>query len=199
MLQQRALWEAGTHERHEAPVGTNAGAPVDWRPDGQPPAVSVRLSRVSGLFRYRTRSAGLVAPPLRASCTTQPGDGAANVWLETTAAPLLEGTGVVFLLPWGVTPAEPNLPGVVRDGRWRTAVFPAPASGATLRVRLTQDDLARLPDARVLAVVHGAPGGVGWQRLPPWLAEDAAVWSAESWFILPWPIPGLPPAPTGSH
>jgi hypothetical protein len=194
MVQQKALWEAGTHERREAPVGTNTGAPGDWRPDGQPPAVSVPLSRVSGLFRYRTRAAGLVAPPLEGRCTTQPGDGAANAWLETTAVPLLEGTGVVFVLPRGVTPAESNLPGVVRDGRWRAAVLPAPASGATLRVRLSQDDLARLPDAHVLAVVHGVPGGVGWQRLPGWLPRDAAVWSAESWFILPWPIPGGPPA-----
>jgi hypothetical protein len=194
MLQQRALWEAGTQKQTLAPAGTDPTAPRDWRSDAQAPAVSVRLSTVSGLFRYRTRAAGLVAPPLDVRNTTQPVEGSTDVWLEATAVPLLEGTGVAFMLPPGVTPSEASLRGVVRDGRWRAVAMPAPASGVTLRVRLPRADLSRLSDARVLAIVHGVPGGVGWQRLPPWLPQDTVVWSAESWFILPWPAPVQPPA-----
>ncbi len=113
---------------------------------------------------------------------------------KPTVVPHLEGTGVAFVLPSGVQPADPSLPGVVRDGRWRATVMPAPPAGITLRLRLSAEDVSRLADARIIAIVHGAPGGVGWQRLPPWLPQDAVVWSAESWFVLPWPAPGIPAA-----
>jgi hypothetical protein len=150
------------------------------------------LRPVRGAFRYRARAAGLVAPPLDVRSVAQPVEGVTDVWLETTAVPHLEGTGVSFLLPWGVTPAEANLRGAVRDGRWRAVVMPVPASGVTLRVRLSQNGFSRLSDGRVLAMVYGVPGGVGWQRLPRWLPQDTVVWNAESDFILPWPMPMLP-------
>ncbi len=193
MLQQKSLWEVATRERNEAPVGTDTAAPRDWRADNQAPAVSVRMSRLPGVHRYRTRATGLVAPPLDTRCVTLAAEGAADVWLEATAVPRLEGTGVAFVLPWGVRPTDPSLQGAVRDGRWRAVVMPAPAAGVTLRVRLSRIDAARMSDARILAIVHGGPGGIGWQRLPPWLPQDAVAWSAESWFILPWPTP-VPPA-----
>ena len=155
----------------------------------------MRLSRVSGIHRYRTRAAGLVAPPLDTRSAAAAGEGGADVLVEATAVPQLEGTGVAFVLPWGVEPADPSLPGVVRDGRWRATVMPAPPAGVTLRMRLSGEDVARLGEARIVAIVHGAPGGIGWQRLPPWLPQDAIVWSAESWFILPWPTP-VAPRPT---
>jgi hypothetical protein len=191
MLQQKALWEAGTRERTQAPVGTDPAAPRDWQADDQAPAVSMRLSRVSGVHRYRARATGLVAPPLDTRSTAVAGEGGADVLVEATVVPRLEGTGVAFVLPLGVQPADPNLQGVVRDGRWRTTVMPVPPSGIALRMRLSAEDVARLSDARIVAIVPGAPGGVGWQRLPPWLPQDAVVWSAESWFILPWPTPGM--------
>jgi hypothetical protein len=187
MVQQKAMWEAGTHEMAAAPAGTNDAAPKGWQADDQPPALSVQLPRVSGAFRYRARAAGLVAPPLDVRSTTATATESFDSWLETTAVPLLEGTGVAFVLPWGVTPAESNLPGTVIDGRWRAVVKPAPPGGVTLRVRLSPDGLSRMADARVLAIVYGVPGGVGWQRLPPWLPQETTAWIAESYFILPWP------------
>ena len=195
MLQQKALWEAGTHEVDPVPAGSQQGAPQGWQRDDQPPAVSVRLPRVGGVFRYRTRATGLVAPPLDVRSATQPIEGSTDAWLETVATPLLEGTAVAFLLPWGVTPAEANLPGTVTDGRWRAMVMPAPAAGVTLRLRLSQDSLSRMADARVVAIVRSVPGGVGWQRLPAWLPQETAAWFAESHFILPWPLPVIAPPP----
>jgi hypothetical protein len=192
MVQPKALWEAGTHERDQAPAGTESAAPRDWQAADQAPELSVRLRPVRGPFRYRAKAAGLIAPPLDLRTSTQPAEGTSGVWIETTAVPLLEGTGVAFLLPWGVTPAEASLRGTVRDGRWRALVMPVPATGVTLRVRLSQDGFSRLSDARVLAMVYGVPGGVGWQRLPRWLPQDTFVWNAESDFILPWPMPMLP-------
>ncbi len=194
MLQQKALWETGTRERTPAPAGADPAGPRGWQADDQAPAMSMRLPRVSGVHRYRTRATGLVAPPLDTRSEMIPGEGGGDVLLEATVVPRLEGTGVAFVLPSGVQPADPSLPGVVRDGRWRTTVMPAPPAGITLRVRLSAEDVSRLTDARINAIVHGAPGGIGWQRLPPWLPQDAVVWSAESWFILPWPTPGMPAA-----
>jgi hypothetical protein len=189
MLQQKAVWEAATHELAAEPTGTQEGAPRGWQRDDQPPAVSIRLPRVSGPFRYRTRAAGLVAPPLDVRCSLLPAEAAGDWWMETTAIPRLEGTGVAFLLPWGVTPAEANLAGTVVDGRWRAVVVPAPADGIMLRVRLPQEAVSLLTDGRVLAIVHGAPGGVGWQRLPPWLPRETFSWTVQSFFVMPWPVP----------
>ncbi len=192
MLQQKALWEAGTRERTLAPVGADPAAPRDWQADDQAPAMSMRLSRVSGVHRYRTRATGMVAQPLETRSAAIAGEGGAELLVEATVVPRLEGTGVVFVLPPDVQPADPSLPGVVHDGRWRATAMPVPPGGITLRMRLSAEDVARLGDARIVAIVHGAPGGIGWQRLPPWLPQDAVVWSAESRFILPWPTPAMP-------
>jgi hypothetical protein len=190
MLQQKALWEAGTHEAVADPVGPNDGAPVGWQADGQSPALSIPLGRVSGAFRYRARASGLVAPPLDVRTVTEPIPESFDSWLETVAVPRLEGTGVTFMLPTGVTPVESNLPGLVIDGRWRAAVIPAPPGGIALRVRLTPDRLSRMADGRVVATVYGVPGGIGWQRLPPWLPQETIAWDAQSYFVLPWPTAG---------
>jgi hypothetical protein len=191
-LQQKALWEVGTHERDPSPAGPSAAAPRGWQSADIAPAASLRLGPVTGPFRYRTRAPGLVAPPLEVRSAVRPAEGTGEVWLDTTAVPQLEGTGVVFALPWGLKPLESNLRGVVQNGRWRAMVLPAPASGAVLRVRLGSDGLSRLFDGRVMAVVNGVPGGIGWQRLPPWLSTEDIVWAARSYFILPWPVPESP-------
>lgn len=189
MVQRKAVWEIGTHERDSAPAGVRPGAPEGWQADAQAPAVSLTLGPVSGVFRYRTRAADLVVPPLDVTTTVTLIEGTTDSTVDVRALPRLEGTGVVFALPWQVTPAEPSLPGVVQNGRWQAVVMPAPAEGITLRVRLSASDVARWPDARIVAVAHGVPGGVGWQRLPSWLRQDTVVWNARSYFILPWPAP----------
>ena len=192
LVQRQAWWEAGTHERDASPAGTQPGAPRDWEPlTAAAPALEL-FRPVEGLFRYRAAAAGLVAPPLDVRCAAQAVDGTADVYVETTVVPGLEGTGVAFVLPRGVTPAESSLKGVVRDGRWRAMVMPVPAAGLTLRLRIPRDLLQKWSEARVLALVHGVPGGIGWQRLPAWLPQDTFVWSPESDFVMPWPVPEAP-------
>jgi hypothetical protein len=80
-------------------------------------------------------------------------------------------------------------------------VMPVPAAGLTLHLRIPRDLLQKWSEARVLAMVHGVPGGVGWQRLPAWLPQETFVWSPESDFVLPWPSPEAPaaPAPLGQE
>jgi hypothetical protein len=196
LVQRQAWWEAGTHERDIAPVGTREGAPREWQPLSAGTTALPVFRPVAGLFRYRAAAAGLVAPPLDVRCAAQAVDGSTDVYVETTVTPSLEGTGVAFVLPYGVTPTESSLRGVVRDGRWRAMVMPVPAAGLTLRVRVQRDLLQKWSEARVLAMVHGVPGGIGWQRLPAWLPQETFVWSPESDFVMPWPVPELPAAPT---
>ncbi len=196
LVQRQAWWEAGTHERDLTPVGTQEGAPRDWEPlTSTAPALEL-FRQVGGLFRYRAAATGLVAPPLEVRCAAQAVDGTADVYVETTVVPKLEGTGVAFVLPHGVTPAEASLRGVVRGGRWRAMVMPVPASGLTLRLRIRRDLLQKWSEARVLAMVHGVPGGVGWQRLPAWVPQETFVWSPESDFVMAWPSPEAPAAVT---
>ncbi len=192
LVQRQAWWEAGTHERDLAPAGARDGAPRDWEPLTSGAPAPDLFRPVGGLFRYRAAAAGLVAPPLDVRCAAQAVEGTTDVSVEATVVPRLEGTGVAFVLPRGVTPAESSLRGVVRDGRWRAMVMPVPAAGLTLRVRVPRDSLRGWSEARVLAMVHGVPGGIGWQRLPAWLPQDTVVWSPESDFVMAWPVPELP-------
>ena len=141
MLQQKALWEAGTHERTQAPVGTDPAAPRDWQADDQAAGgVDAAVAGVRSLPvpRARDRTGGAAARhPQHGGRRRKAGP---TCWLEATAVPRLEGTGVAFVLPWGVQPADPSLQGVVRDGRWRATVMPAPPAGITLRVRLSAEE-----------------------------------------------------------
>jgi hypothetical protein len=197
LVQRQSWWEADTHERDLSPAGSHESAPRGWEPIGSTAAAFKVLRPMGGAFHYRAAAAALVAPPLDVQCTAQPVDGTADVDVDTTVVPGLEGTGVAFVLPAGVTPEQASLRGVVRDGQWRATMMPVPASGFTLRLRVSRDLLQKWSEARVLAMVHGVPGGVGWQRLPAWLPQDTFVWSPQSDFILAWPSPALPaPATT---
>jgi hypothetical protein len=192
LVEGQSWWEAATHEPGLSPTGSQQGAPRDWQPMSAAPAASTLLRPVRGVFRYRAGAEGLVAPPLEVRTTTEPVAGTSDVYIDTTVLPRLEGTGAAFVLPAGVTPAEASLHGVVRDQRWRAVIMPVPASGVTLRLRVSQESLLKWPDARVLVTVHGVPGGIGWRRLPPWLPQGMFVWAAQSDFILAWPRPAAP-------
>ncbi len=201
LVARQAWWEAGTHERDSSPVGTKEGAPRDWEPLTST-ARSLKLLRpVGGVFQYRAAASRLVAPPLEVQCAAQPIPGTEDMYIETTVKSGLEGTGAAFVLPAGVTPVEASLRGIVRDGIWRATVTPVPAAGLTLRLRVGHGALQKWSEARVLARVYGVPGGVGWQRLPAWLPQETFVWSPESDFVMPWPVPEAPApvAPPGQE
>ena len=118
---------------------------------------------------------------------------------EVTIAvvPRRGGLAVSFVLPAGLTPSRTSLPGATRLGRW-TAVFLAPPpEGIVWRASFTGIDLARLRDVSVAVTDFGFPDGVGWQRLPAWLPQDRAVWSAAATWVVP-TGPALPLEPVAS-
>ena len=78
-----------------------------------------------------------------------------------------------------------SLPGVLRLGPW-TATYIAPAAGRRHVARqLRRRRRARLDDIRGRR--HGTPAcpaAAGWQRLPAWLPQERAVWTASSTWVL---------------
>ena len=95
------------------------------------------------------------------------------------------GLWVSFLLPAGVAPARSSLPGAQRLGRWTATFVAPPAEGIAWEASFRGVTADQLRDTRVLVTVAGLPGGTGWQRLPGWLPQETAVWSAAATWVLP--------------
>jgi hypothetical protein len=150
--------------RDQAPVGF---------PVGPPP----------GAFGFRTRTTVMAAPPASVQSVVRPEEGTAT--LEISVFPRAPGLAVRFALPPGVIPIDANLAGRVRNGRWLAACIAPPPEGIVFKARVRADQAASLGSTQVIVTDAGLPGGDGWQRLPPWLPQDRAVWTARSIFILP--------------
>jgi hypothetical protein len=49
--------------------------------------------------------------------------------------------------------------------------------------------MPQLTDTRIIVTADGFPNGEGWQRLPAWLPQERAVWTAEAtWVVVPVPV-----------
>ena len=145
---------------------------------------SIPWGRLAHPFVFRTTGPSLGPAPVDiAGFTVAPVQ--AGVELTLTAVPRRAGLAVSFVLPAGITPARSSLPGALRLGRW-TAVFIAPpVEGVVWRASFSRIDATRLRDVRIAVTDSGFPDGAGWQRLPAWLPQDHAVWSAAATWVVP--------------
>jgi len=85
-----------------------------------------------------------------------------------------------------LTPARSSLPGVPRLGRWTATYLAPPKEGVAWRASFRGVPAERLRDVRVAVTDFGFPAGDGWQRLPSWLPQDHAVWTATAtWVVAP--------------
>ncbi len=169
------------------------GAPGGWIPARTPVTASIPWGRFTHPFVFRTRGAPLGPPPVDiANVTIVPVKAGTEVTIAVV--PRRGGLAVSFVLPAGLTPSRTSLPGATRLGRW-TAVFLAPPpEGIVWRASFTGIDPARLGDVSVAVTDFGFPDGVGWQRLPAWLPQDRAVWSAAAtWVVATGPARPLEP------
>jgi hypothetical protein len=145
-------------------------------------------------FVFRSTGPGLgPAPVAVAGYTVNPlADG---VELSVSVVPREPGVAVSFVLPAGLTPARSNLPGVVRRGRWTATFVAPPPEGVAFRASFGPAQAAQIRDVRVAARLRWFPSGGGPQRLPAWLPQDRAVWSAAATWVLPAepPIAPVPP------
>jgi hypothetical protein len=60
-----------------------------------------------------------------------------------------------------------------------------PLEGIAWRASFGHVDPTRLRGVHVAVTDFGFPGGTGWQRLPAWLPQDRAVWTATATWVVP--------------
>jgi hypothetical protein len=95
-----------------------------------------------------------------------------------------------------VSPARSSLPGAPRLGRWTATFIAPPADGILWRATFGGRDSARLREIRIAVTDFGFADAPGWQRLPAWLPQERAVWTANATWIVPADAAGpLEPSP----
>jgi hypothetical protein len=180
-----AIWEVASVEPG---LDLSAGAPAGWTLQSGAAPASIPWGRLPYPFVFRTTGPSLGPPPLDlAGFTVQPLEAGTEVTL--TAIPRRGGLAVSLVLPAGLTPARSNLPGAPRLGQWTATYVAPPPEGVAWRASFSGTDPTRLSDIRVVVTDFGFPGGGGWQRLPAWLPQDRAVWTAAATWVL---RPGAP-------
>ena len=176
-----ATWEVASVEPG---LDLAPDAPGVWTPtDGDTAPASIPWGRYSFPFVFRTKGPSLGPPPASiASFAVKPlGDGSQ---LSVSLVPRQPGLLVTFVLPAGVTPARSSLPGALRLGRWTATYVAVPEEGIAWEASFRTPPAA-LQEVRVTVTSTRFPGGSGWQSLPAWLPQDAAVWSANATWVLP--------------
>jgi Peptidase family M28 len=187
-----AVWEVASLEPG---LDLSTAAPGGWSPQSSAAEASIPWGRLPHPFVFRASGPALGPAPLDvAAFTMQP--VAAGTEVTVTAVPRRRGVVVSFVLPQGVTPARSSLPGVLRLGRW-TATYIAPSEDGILwRAGFGAAASGRLQDIRLVVTDSGFPDGSGWQRLPGWIPQDRAVWTASAtWVIRADPPRPIEPAP----
>jgi hypothetical protein len=198
----RALQETGTGGATwevaalEPGLDLAPGAPGGWSLQTSPARASVPWGRLPHPFVFRTAGPALGPAPLEITeFTLQP--VAAGTELTVSAVPHHPGVAVAFVLPQGVVPARTSLPGALRLGQWTATYVAPPADGITWHASFPAASSAQVPAMRVVVTESGFPGGAGWQRLPDWVPQDRAVWSASASWVLdptaPRPLAPVPP------
>jgi hypothetical protein len=135
-------------------------------------------------FVFRTTGPSLGPVPADVgSFTIRPLDGGTE--LSLTVVPRERGLTVAFVMPDTVAPARSNIPGRRRLGRWTATYVGVPAEGVTFDASFRDVPADRLRELRVAVLMHGFPDGSGWQRLPAWLPQERAVWSATATWVIP--------------
>jgi hypothetical protein len=135
-------------------------------------------------FVFRTTGPSLGAAPASISgFSMTPLPEGTRVTLSVV--PTQPGVAVTFVLPAGVTPARTSLPGILRNGRWIATYIAVPTDGIAWDASFRKGAEEALPNIRVAISSSRLPGGSGWQSLPGWLPQDAAVWSANATWVLP--------------
>jgi hypothetical protein len=184
----RAFWQVAATE----PGLDLAGAPDGWSIAEGPPPVAIPVARLPHPFVFRREDPG---PPAAVPARVTLGvSSTVNTTGEftVTVTPSERALAAAFVMPAGLTPIRPNLPGVQRNGRWTARFRAVPPEGVAFRAFAQAADMPRLRDLRVVVSSHRLPGGSGWQGLPAWLPQDRAVWSTEALHIVT-PLPEVMP------
>ncbi len=176
-----AVWEVGSIEPG---LDLAIGAPDGWSRQSTAAPASIPWGRLAHPFVFRTTGPSLGPPPLDvAGLAIRPVQAGSEI--SITAIPRRPGLAVSFVLPAGLTPARSSLPGATRLGRWTATFIAPPADGIVWRATFAVKDSGRLREIRIAVTDFGFADAPGWQRLPGWLPQDRAVWTANATWIVP--------------
>lgn len=106
--------------------------------------------------------------------------------------PTEPGLSVTFVMPPGLTPTRPNLPGTISRGAWMATFAGVPREGVAFHALVAAAHVADLSKVRVMLRSARLPGGTGWQGLPDWLLQEHTVWTSEARYIVE-PLPEVAP------
>jgi hypothetical protein len=183
-----SIWEIASIEPG---VDLAADAPSGWTLQRDAAPTTVPWGRFSHPFVFRTRADALgPAPADITGFTVTPSPGVVNV--SVSVVPRRAAVAISFVLPPGLAPSRSSLPGAMRLRQWVATFVAPPAEGIAWRATFDAAAAPRLSDLRVIVTDSGFPGGTGWQRLPGWLPQERAVWTATATWVLPMPVESVP-------
>jgi hypothetical protein len=185
-----AVWEVASVEPG---LDLGQGAPPGWVLARDTPLATVPWGHYSHPFVFRTHAESLGSAPADVTAfTLTVRQGLTDV--SVSVVPRRPSLSVSFVLPAGLSPSQTSLPGALRLGQWVATFVAPPPEGIAWRATFRATDAERLRDLRIAVTDAGFPAGRGWQRLPGWLPQDRAVWSATATWVLH-PSPGAPIEP----
>ena len=188
------VWEVGSHEPG---LDLAPDAPPGWTPVSSRHPARVPWGAVRHPFAFRMEGLPLGPAPASVGGVSIAPLGDGTFRLNVSVVPQEPGLHVRFVLPPGLTPLRTSLPGVAHGGRWIATFVAPPAEGIAWEAVLPAEAAGRTGEVLVAVTSSRFPGGAGWQRLPPWLPQDLAVWSGAATWVLATPPTLVPPALLG--
>ncbi len=182
----RAFWQVGSTE----PGLDLERTSMQWAPLGGPLPSSAPTARLRHSFVFFAE----VPPPgeIPGRVTMRRSRLGDSVQFTISVIPAVRALGASFVMPAGLAPVRPNLPGIARGGRWVASFGAVPMEGIAFRGFVHASDEPRLDSVQVILHTSRFPGGGGWQGLPPWLPQERVVWSGEARYIVR-PLPEVAP------
>lgn len=163
-----------------------------WTPLRGPLPLAVPVRRLPHPFVFQAKVDATWQIPGAVSIRTNPvGD---TVEFTVSVRPSEPGLAATFVLPPGVTPIRPNIPGVSSAAykAWVATFGAIPLEGVAFHASVPAAQEIRLSEVRVILRTPRLPGGKGWQGLPDWLMQQRTVWSSEARYIVQ-PLPEVAP------
>ena len=182
----RAFWQVGSTE----PGLDLERNSAQWAPLGGPLPTAVPAPRLRHPFVFFAEVPPVAEIPGRV--TARKSRVADSIEFTISVVPGVRALGASFVMPPGLAPIRPNLPGIVRGGRWVASFGAMAMEGVAFRGFLHAKDEAQIDAVRVILHTSRLPGGTGWQGLPPWLPQERVVWYGEARFIVQ-PLPEVAP------
>ena len=163
---------------------------AEWHPLRAPLPLAVPVPRLPHPFVFHTKVNATWQIPGTASIrTTALGE---TVEFTVSVVPSQRGVAATFVLPPGLNPFRPNLPGVITRGQWMATFGAVPPEGTAFHAFVPAAQQGQLSRVQVILRTWKLPGGEGWQGLPGWLLQDRTVWTSEARYIVQ-PLPEVAP------